>query len=228
MATQAFSVSVATGDWLSILIVLTALAGRVLLSATFIQAGTQKLRYRAQLPGVIANYKLVPSALVPIVTWLLPPLELVTGIALLIPSSASALTAACLLLLFTAAITTNIIRGRTHIDCGCFQSELRQELSWDLVLRNAALIAIAIYAASFPTLPPPLICIPAVLFGLVSYVLYQALTSLSANRSALRSLAAPAALPSSVRSPTAAMPSALRSPPTHATTPSALRPPPAR
>ncbi len=106
---------------------------------------------------------------------------------MLTPSSASALAAGCLLLLFTAAITTNIIRGRTHIDCGCFQSELRQELSLDLVLRNAALIAIAGYAASFPALPPPLIYIPAALFGLVSYVLYQALAALSANRSALRS-----------------------------------------
>lgn len=243
MTTPAFSEGIATGDWRSMLLILTTLAGRVLLSATFIHAGIQKIRHRAQLPGVIANYKLLPTTLVPLVSWLLPPAELLTGIALLTPTSVSALTAGCMLLLFTAAIATNIFRGRIHIDCGCFQPELRQELSWDLVLRNAALIAIAAYAASFPALPPPLIYIPAALFGLVSYVLYHALAALFANRSALRSLATPAALSAGLRSPPAPaampnaprwspnqapVPTALRSPPINPTTASAPPPPPAR
>ncbi len=68
MTTQAFSEGIATGDWRSMLLILTALAGRVLLSATFIHAGIQKIRHRAQLPGVIANYKLLPATLVPLVS----------------------------------------------------------------------------------------------------------------------------------------------------------------
>lgn len=182
--------AVAAADWRSVLLALAALAGRVLLSATFIQAGVQKIRYHAQLSGVISNYRVLPSALVPVASWLLPPIELAVGIALLVPSSASALGAGCLLVLFTAAIITNLARGRTHIDCGCFQSGLRQELGWELVWRNAALLVVAIYSAFFPVRPPFLICMAAVLFGLVSYVLYLALNALVANQSALRSLAA--------------------------------------
>lgn len=179
----------AVADWETVLLALLAFAGRVLLSATFIQAGVQKIRYRAQFPGVISNYRLLPATLVPIVSWILPPLEIALGIALLVPSSWSALAAGCLLISFTAAIMTNLARGRTHIDCGCFQSELRQDLGWDLVLRNGVLSAIAAGAALFPVHPPLSICVPAVLFGFVSYVLYQALNALAANRSALRSLA---------------------------------------
>ncbi len=190
MAAQALAEGISAADWGGLLLAVSTLAGRVLLSATFIQAGVQKIRYRAQLAGVIGNYRLLPAALVPVVAWLLPPLELVTGIALLVPSGWSALGAGCLLVLFTAAIVTNLARGRRHIDCGCFQSALRQELGWGLVLRNAVLLAIAAQAALSPVQPPVFIWVPAVLFGLVSFVLYQAVNALAANRSALRSLTA--------------------------------------
>ena len=179
-----------TTSWGSLLLALSALAGRVLLSATFLHAGVQKIRHHGLLVGVISNYRVIPEALAPLASWLLPPLELLLAIALLIPSSWSALTAAGLLLLFTAAILINLARGRAFIDCGCFQSGLRQELGWELVWRNAALIAIAVYSACFPVRPPLAISIAASLFGLVSYTLYQALNALGANRSALRSLAA--------------------------------------
>lgn len=189
MDVRTLSASAAT-DWRSLLLAVSTLAGRVLLSATFIQAGVQKIRYHAQLAGVISNYKLLPAALVPVASWLLPPLELALGIALLVPSTGSALLAGCLLGLFTAAIMTNLIRGRTHIDCGCFQSGLRQELGWELVGRNGVLVMIAAYTAWFPLHPPLFTWMPAVLFGLVSYVLYQAFNALAANRSTRLSLAA--------------------------------------
>jgi uncharacterized membrane protein YphA (DoxX/SURF4 family) len=179
----------ASADWGAMLVALSALAGRVLLSVIFIHAGVQKVRHHAQLAGVISNYRLLPAALVPVASWLLPPVELAIGIALLVPSSWSALGAACLLVGFSVAIITNLARGRIHIDCGCFQSELRQELGWGLVVRNGALLAVAAHAALFPVHPPLLLCVPAVLFGLVSYVLYQALNALAANGPALRSLA---------------------------------------
>ncbi len=173
-----------------VLLALSTVAGRVLLSATFLHAGVQKIRHHAQLSGVISNYRILPVALVSAAAWLLPPLELAVGVWLLFPSSAAALAAAGLIGSFTAAIITNLSRGRTHIDCGCFQSGLRHELGWELVCRNGVLLLIALYAAAFPVHPPPFICMVAALFGLVSYVLYQALNALGANRTALRSLAA--------------------------------------
>jgi uncharacterized membrane protein YphA (DoxX/SURF4 family) len=191
MTPQIVSASAAPAAyWVSLLLVLAALAGRVLLSATFIHAGVQKIRHHALLVGVIGNYRVLPEALAPLASWLLPPLELFLGLALLVPTSWSGLVAAGLLLLFTAAIITNLVRGRAYIDCGCFQSGLRQELGWELVLRNVALLGIAVYAACFPVRPTFVVGVLAVLFGLVSYTLYQALHALDANRSALRSLAA--------------------------------------
>jgi uncharacterized membrane protein YphA (DoxX/SURF4 family) len=172
------------------LVAVSTCAGRVLLSAIFIHAGVQKIRHHPLLVGVISNYRVIPEALAPAASWLLPPLELGIGAALLVPSSGSALTAAGVLLLFTAAIILNLARGRAFIDCGCFQSGLRQELGWQLVWRNGVLMAIALYSASFPARPPLVISSVAVLFGLVSYALYQALNALGANVGALRTLAA--------------------------------------
>ena len=169
---------------------LSTLAARVVLSATFVHAGVQKIRHHELLVGVISNYRVIPAVLAPMASWLLPPLELGVGVALLIPSSGSALAAAGLLLLFTAAIILNLARGRAFIDCGCFQSGLRQELGWELVWRNGFLSAMALYCAWFPVRPPLIISSLAILFGLVSYALYQALNALGANRSALRALAA--------------------------------------
>ncbi len=168
----------------SVLLALSTVAARVVLSATFLQAGLQKVRYRTQLAGVISNYRVLPAVLVPALSWLLPPVEIAVGLALLVPSSGAALAAGCLLGLFTAAIVINLVRGRTHIDCGCFQSELRQELGWELVWRNGVLLVMAAYSASFPVRTSPFITLLAVSFGLVSYVLYQALNALGANRSA--------------------------------------------
>ena len=189
MVAQGLSGGDVTADLGSVLLALSTLAGRVLLSATFIQAGLQKIRYRELLPGVISNYRILPGSLVPAASWLLPPVELAVGVALLVPTSWSALGAGCLLGLFTVAIVINLLRGRSSIDCGCFQSGLRQELGWELVWRNGVLLLIAAYSAFFPVRPPLFLGALAVLFGLVGYVLYQALNVLSANRSALRSLA---------------------------------------
>jgi hypothetical protein len=191
MVAQLFPGGAATAaDVGSVLLALSTLAGRVLLSGTFIQAGLQKTRYRGQLAGVISNYAILPAALVPAASWLLPPVEIAVGIAVLVPSSSAALAAGGLLALFTIAIVINLARGRSFIDCGCFQAELRQELGWELVWRNGILLAMALYAACFPVRPSFWIGALAVLFGLVSYVLYQALNALGANRAALRSLAA--------------------------------------
>jgi len=177
-------------DWAGLLLPLCAVAGRVLLSATFLHAGVQKIRHYALLVGVVSNYKVLPEALAPWAARLLPPLELCLGVALLIPTSGSGLVAAGLLLLFTAALITNLVRGRTYIDCGCFQSGLRQELGWELVWRNGGLTGLALYSACFPVHLTWAVGLMAVLFGLVGYTLLQALNALAANRSALRSLTA--------------------------------------
>lgn len=124
----------------------------------FAGAATGKLRHRALFPGVVANYRLLPQGLVAPVAMLLPWAELGLGCALLslgvsgmagpaLPlASASAIA---LLLVFAWAMAINIARGRSHIDCGCGHSALRQPLGKPLVLRNI-LLGLLLVPASLP------------------------------------------------------------------------------
>jgi hypothetical protein len=108
-------------------------------------AGATKLRHRRLLPGVVANYRLLPDALVAPFALVLPWAELALGLALLAApfvarvAQGAGLAGAGLLLLFAAAMAVNLRRGRSHIDCGCGHPQLRQPLSWLLVARNLLL-----------------------------------------------------------------------------------------
>ena len=113
-------------------------------------AGIDKLRHRALLPGVIANYRLLPEVLVAPAAALLPVVELLVAAGLLAGLAPLApLAAIVLLLVFAGAMAINIGRGRRHIDCGCGHAGLRQSLGWGQVLRNVALAA-----ALLPALAP--------------------------------------------------------------------------
>lgn len=111
----------------------------------FLVAGLSKLRNRRQLPGVIANYRLLPAALVGPVAAGLPIAELAVAGGMIAGFRVAIVSAIGLLCLFALAMAINLHRGRGHIDCGCGRSELRQPLSVALVLRNLAL-ALALLA----------------------------------------------------------------------------------
>lgn len=113
----------------------------------FLTAGVAKLRNRQVFPGVVANYRLLPEALVGPVAVVLPLAEVLIGAALLGGVALAAVPAAALLLAFAAAMAVNIGRGRAHIDCGCGRSELRQPLSRTLVVRNLVLAGLLVPAA---------------------------------------------------------------------------------
>jgi uncharacterized membrane protein YphA (DoxX/SURF4 family) len=124
------------------IIQIAGFAASIFAGLVFLVAGIDKLRHRALLPGVIANYRLLPAALVSPAAWLLPIAELLVAIALLVGSRPLAPAAAILLLLvFAAAMAINIGRGRRHIDCGCGHAGLRQTLGWPMVLRNLGMAA---------------------------------------------------------------------------------------
>lgn len=115
----------------------TGLAASIGIGLIFTGAGIVKLRHRQLLPGVIANYRLLPDALVSPAAALLPLAEILIGAALIaglrpIP----VLLGIALLGLFAFAMGINLLRGRAHISCGCGRPELSQSLSWALVLRN--------------------------------------------------------------------------------------------
>lgn len=114
----------------------------------------QKLRDIETFRSVLADYALLPGALLGPMSWLLPTIEASAGFALVIEPwrGYGAAAAMLLLVLVTAGVVVNLRRGRTHISCGCGGIEGEQSLSWTLVLRNAALLlVIAISAAETST-----------------------------------------------------------------------------
>ena len=117
-------------------------AGAIAVGLVFVQAAISKFRYRDLLPGVLANYRLLPEGLIAPTAMALPVIELIVGLALLAGlQSLAVIPAAVLLWAFAAAMAINILRGRSQIDCGCGRAQLRQPLSWLLVARNLLLSA---------------------------------------------------------------------------------------
>jgi hypothetical protein len=176
------------------------IADRVLGALVFGMAVLGKLHHHDEFVGLVANYRLVPEPLIPVVAWLVVALE--TVVALSLPTgaglAAGAALAVILLCVFALAMTINLARGRQEIDCGCFQSALRQRLSVPLIVRNmvlaAAILPLIEAGASSARLVPPLggemhsasllQVLDGVAGGMVLFVLYQVFSQMLALRDA--------------------------------------------
>jgi hypothetical protein len=132
----------------------------LLIAMVFAAAALSKLWAWRELPGVVHNFRLLPSVLVVPVALVLPPLEIAIAAGLLMPGARSpaAACAALLFVVFAAALAMNLHRGRRQIDCGCFRSDLKQPISLAVVLRNLLLAVAAlplIPAGAMMRLSPP-------------------------------------------------------------------------
>jgi hypothetical protein len=124
------------------------LAGALLLAG----AAWHKLRDREAFRAALADYRLLPAALVPLAAQLVVALEVALA-AVLLATPRAGLAAAGLLAGYALAIGVNLLRGRRHIDCGCGGEP--QPLSAWLVARNlvvAAVFAVCAAPASGRTL----------------------------------------------------------------------------
>ncbi|MVV48710.1 methylamine utilization protein MauE [Pseudomonas sp. PB120] len=131
-----------------IFIIASALAISVLLAS----AATHKLRAPARFAKQLADYQLLPDAVVRPVSRVIPVLELALAFALLVPVSrtCAALGAASLIALYAAAIGINLWRGRRDIDCGCAGPDQAQPLRPVLLLRNSVLVGVALLTSALP------------------------------------------------------------------------------
>jgi uncharacterized membrane protein YphA (DoxX/SURF4 family) len=119
---------------------LVALALRLGLAALFLYAGISKM---ADLHGFavdIANYRVLPEALVSLVAATTPGIEIVAGLCLL---PAQTLRAAAWLIFimlsaFTAAVAQALVRG-INIECGCFGVS-RDPVTTATLFRDLALL----------------------------------------------------------------------------------------
>jgi hypothetical protein len=145
-------------------------------------AAVAKLLHWTAFRGVVGSYRLLPEWLVVPFASILPPVEFALGVsvALRVAMPWAGFFAAALLLLFAIAMAVNLARGRTYIDCGCFQSALRQSIGWHLVARNCVLAGLAVMvaaSASYPT-QESLLWLPTILAAVTFYALYLAINSI--------------------------------------------------
>lgn len=162
-----------------------ALAARLLGTLVFAASVGGKIEHRHELAGVVANYRLLPQRLAAPAAWLVVALECLTALSLLsgVRLAAGAALAMALLGGFALAMAINLARGRREIDCGCFQSGLRQRLSPALVARNLALAAcLAPLLAAGAAGGTLLQWVDGLGGGLAAYALYQVLGELLALR----------------------------------------------
>jgi hypothetical protein len=116
----------------------------IFLGLLFLVSGVAKLLDRRAFLASVAAYKLLPTPLVPSVAYLIIMLELLVSVMLIfnVFSNSALLTASILLMVFSLAITVNLLRGRSDIDCGCLGGLAQQHLGWSIVIRNSCLAAL--------------------------------------------------------------------------------------
>lgn len=122
------------------------------LAAILATAASHKLRAPRWFASQLEAYALLPAGLLTPVARLLPLLEGAVALGLLLPVSRgfAALAAGALMLAYAGAIAVNLWRGRRDIDCGCAGPGESQPLRPLLLLRNAALLGLALLAAATP------------------------------------------------------------------------------
>lgn len=168
-------------DGSMLLLAIIARAASVGVGLIFLIAGMDQWRHRALLPGVMANYRLLPGTLVTPAARALPVVEMALGGALLLGLVPFATVAAILLLaLFAIAMAINIRRGRGHIDCGCGHGALRHPIGWSLVARNLGLAALLAPVLFMPAPLSPRDMASAFAMGLAIVLLSHLFQSLGA------------------------------------------------
>jgi peroxiredoxin len=122
---------------------LVLLFARLLLAVVFVVAGLTKLVDLAGSRKALLDFG-VPAMFVAPFAILLPLAELAVAVALIPTASAwwGAIGALALLLLFIAAISYNLARGRTP-DCHCFGQLHSAPAGWPTLIRNLVLAAFA-------------------------------------------------------------------------------------
>lgn len=128
---------------------------RLLVGLAFVAAGAEKIADPESFGLSIGNYRILPDFLVPVPATVLPWLELLCGLAILfgILVRGSSLIVSLLLVIFTLAVLSAILRG-LDISCGCFSQDAQEAvLGWGKVWENLGLLfasLVLLYAGEGP------------------------------------------------------------------------------
>ena len=126
------------------------LAARLLTGGVWIYAGAAKLSDPYASVLAVRAYELLPASVAEPVGYLLPPLEVVIGIALVagILTRGAAAVSALLFVAFIIGIVSVWARG-LEIDCGCFggggyDPDAKSNYPWEIA-RDAGLFLASVY-----------------------------------------------------------------------------------
>lgn len=135
---------------------------RVLVGGLFLFSAWQKLKPDDMLVNAgpqqfayaVKGFELVPEGLIPFVTALVPWTEVVAGLALILgfwTRAASGLLAA-MLVAFTLAVISVILRPEVSVECGCFgrlKLICSGPVSWCKVGENSIILAFTLAPVIF-------------------------------------------------------------------------------
>jgi len=120
---------------------------RLALGVVFCYASLDKIVDPAGFAEAVANYRLLPGALVPAMAIVLPWLELICGVLLILGrlTGGAAALVSVLMLLFIGALGLAMLRG-IDIACGCFSNTATGSVPlWLDLIRDLVLLAAALY-----------------------------------------------------------------------------------
>ena len=154
-------------------------------------AAWRKLSDLPAFTAVVADYRIVPQALLLPAGALVPAVEAtLASLWLTAPwyangAAVAGFGTAALMAGYAAAIAANLVRGRSWIDCGCGGGD---QLTWGLVVRNAVLagLAVATLALRSPGTPDWGDVAVSVPVFAVATLLYLATGALLANSATMR------------------------------------------
>lgn len=123
---------------------LLQLLARLGLAAALGWAGLAKLGDPSALAEAVANFRLVPEPLVPLVATALPATEIVVAVSLLGGPcvQGGAIVGALLFAAFAVAMAQARVRG-IDLDCGCFGAGVESQVTWTKVLVDVGLAGVA-------------------------------------------------------------------------------------
>jgi len=122
---------------------------RFLLAFVFLRGALHKVRHYSDFHTQLAAYQLLPAPLLPAFTAFLILLEAFLALSLFIGGwGYTSFIAAALLLVYSAAMALNLLRGNDDLDCGCSgPAGYSPTISWALVVRNCILLVFALATA---------------------------------------------------------------------------------